>query len=168
MIMYDAQVCGQVLFDLKPSEKSVDDARETFSVCPELCEVLADPTVSATEKSGVVDRLFPEDLRNFLKVMIENGHIEKIDEIFDAYNHCLNESRNILEAKLYCVNKPDETVVGNFRETLKKKFGVSDVLIETAVDKSLIGGYRLLVNGVEYDKSVSGTIKALQNRLKRR
>ncbi|WP_443964257.1 F0F1 ATP synthase subunit delta [Ruminococcus sp.] len=32
-------------------------------------------------------------------------------------------------------------------------------------DEELIGGYRLEVGGVEYDKSVQGMIKALQNRI---
>ena len=51
------------------------------------------------------------------------------------------------------------------KETLKKKYGVSDVLLEVNTDEALMGGYRLEVNGVEYDKSVQGMIKALQNRI---
>ena len=168
MIMYDAQICGEVLFELAPGEQAVREAKDIFAACPELSGILANPTFSKEEKSAVIDRLFPNEIRSFLKVMTEFGHIYKINEIFDAYDHCVNSSRNILEAELYYVNRPDGSVMENFRETLKKKYGVSDVLLKTAEDKSLIGGYRLCVNGVEYDKSVSGTIKALQNRLKRR
>ncbi len=42
---------------------------------------------------------------------------------------------------------------------------MSDVLLEVNTDEALMGGYRLEVNGVEYDKSVQGMIKALQNRI---
>ena len=84
---------------------------------------------------------------------------------FDAYDDEVLKSKNILKAELYCVCPPEKAQTDKIKETLKKKYGVSDVLLEVNTDEALMGGYRLEVNGVEYDKSVQGMIKALQNRI---
>lgn len=168
MIMYDAQICGQVLFEMKMEKSVVDEADRVFKTCPELSDILSNPTFSKEERYAVIDKLFPEAVRSFLKIMTEFGHINKIGEIFEAYYSCLRKSSNILEAELFYVNKPDDETVGKFREMLKKKYGVSNVLIKLNEDEDLIGGYKLVVGDMEYDKSVQGTIKALQNRLIRR
>jgi F-type H+-transporting ATPase subunit delta len=117
------------------------------------------------EKEKVIDRLFPQDMRNFLKVMCQWGHMDNIMDIFDAYDEEVLKSKNILKAELYCVCQPEKAQTDKIKETLKKKYGVSDVLLEVNTDEALMGGYRLEVNGVEYDKSVQGMIKALQNRI---
>ena len=72
------------------------------------------------------------------------------------------------KAKIYLklsFTAPEKAQTDKIKETLKKKYGVSDVLLEVNTDEALMGGYRLEVNGVEYDKSVQGMIKALQNRI---
>lgn len=168
MIMYDAQICGQVLFDMKVDKSIIDEADKVFKTCPELSDILSNPTISKDEKYAVIDKLFPEEIRSFLKIMTEFGHINKIREIFEAYYSSMRRSRNILEAELFYVNKPDDETVEKFRQMLKKKYSVSDVLIKLTEDRNLIGGYKLVVGDMEYDKSVQGTIKALQNRLIRR
>ena len=164
MIFYPEEVCGRVLFELSPKAESVKASRDLFESC-ELKDALASPAVEIKEKEKVIDRLFPEDMRNFLKVMCQWGHMDNIMDIFDAYDDEVLKSKNILKAELYCVCPPEKAQTDKIKETLKKKYGVSDVLLEVNTDEALMGGYRLEVNGVEYDKSVQGMIKALQNRI---
>lgn len=165
MIFYPEEVCGRVLFELSPKAESVKASRELFESCDELKDALASPAVEIKEKEKVIDRLFPEDMRSFLKVMCQWGHMDKISDIFDAYDEEVLKSKNILKAELYCVCPPEKAQTDKIKETLKKKYGVSDVLLEVNTDEALMGGYRLEVNGVEYDKSVQGMIRALQNRI---
>ena len=150
-IFYPEEVCGIVLFELSPKAESVKASRELFESCGELKDALASPAVEIKEKEKVIDRLFPQDMRNFLKVMCQWGHIM---DIFDAYDEEVLKSKNILKAELYCVCQPEKAQTDKIKETLKKKYGVSDVLLEVNTDEALMGGYRLEVNGVEYDKSV--------------
>ena len=60
-------------------------------------------------------------------------------------------------------HKIDGIEPGSIAEEMGIEAG--DVLLEVNTDEALMGGYRLEVNGVEYDKSVQGMIKALQNRI---
>lgn len=168
MIFYSADVCGRVLFELNVPEADVKAAKKTFLDCPELSDVLNNPTIKKEERFRCIDKLFPKSLSNFLKVMTEAEHMNEINQIFEAYENHVLDSKNILRAQLYYITKPDDSVINQFKETLKKKYDVSDVLLDTISDNSLIGGYRLVVNGVEFDKSILGTVKSLQNTLTRR
>ena len=78
MIFYPEEVCGRVLFELSPKAESVKASRELFESCDELKDALASPAVEIKEKEKVIDRLFPEDMRNFLKVMCQWGHMDNI------------------------------------------------------------------------------------------
>ena len=81
MIFYPEEVCGRVLFELSPKAESVKASRELFESCDELKDALASPAVEIKEKEKVIDRLFPEDMRSFLKVMCQWGHMDKIGDI---------------------------------------------------------------------------------------
>lgn len=168
MIMYDAQLCAEVFFELGIDEKVLDDTKEIFAQNPILADVLSNPSVTIDEKYAVIDKLFERRITDFLKVMTEFGHIAKIDEILDACSERILQSRNILKAELSYVTKPSDEMQESFRQTLKQKYGVSDVLLTLKEDKCLIGGYKLTVGDTEYDKSIQGTVKALQNKLIRR
>ena len=133
MIFYPEEVCGRVLFELSPKAESVKASRELFESCDELKDALASPAVEIKEKEKVIDRLFPQDMRNFLKVMCQWGHMDNIMDIFDAYDDEILKSKNILKAELYCVCPPEKAQTDKIKETLKKKYGVSDVLLEVNI-----------------------------------
>ena len=78
MIFYPEEVCGRVLFELSPKAESVKASRELFESCDELKDALASPAVEIKEKEKVIDKLFPVDMRNFLKVMCQWGHMDNI------------------------------------------------------------------------------------------
>lgn len=85
----------QSAFELSPKAESVKASRELFESCDELKDALASPAVEIKEKEKVIDRLFPQDMRNFLKVMCQWGHMDNIMDIFDAYDD------EILKSKIY-------------------------------------------------------------------
>lgn len=168
MITYSAQICAEVLFELKISEKSINDAQKIFFDNPILVDILSNPSVKTDDKYAVIDKLFEKDIAGFLKILTEFRHIAKANEIFEAYSNRVLSSKNILKAEFSYVTKPNEQMQEQFRQMLKQKYSVSDVLLTLKEDKSLVGGYKLRVNDTEYDKSIQGTVKALQNRLIRR
>ena len=167
MITYDGYICGKTLFELGISPEAVHESRKIFESYP-LKDILANPTFSDEEKVKVIDRLFPAEIKSFLSIMSLQGHIKNIDEIFESYDALYNKSRNILTAELFYVNKPDEKVIDGFIQMLKKKYVASDVVLKCTMDKSLLGGYVLQVGDTRFDKSVSGSLKLLQNKLIRR
>ena len=77
-----------VLLTLPNASDAVADAQQTFQNCPLLTDSLSNPTISEAEKFAVIDRIFPESLRTFLKVVCQNGQIDSILEIFSAKTLC--------------------------------------------------------------------------------
>ena len=167
MITYDGYICGKTLFELGISPDIVKKSEEVFREYP-LKDILSNPTFSDDEKIRVIDRLFPKEIKAFLSVITLQGHINSIFEIFESYEALYNESKNILTAELYYVNKPTENILKGFEQTLKKKYKADEIVLKCTEDKSLLGGYVLQVGDTCFDKSVKGSLKLLQNKLIRR
>ena len=58
---------GKVLFELGVPEESVKKTKEILEAVPQLSDLFTNPTVALKKKQTVIDRVFPEDMRNFLK-----------------------------------------------------------------------------------------------------
>lgn len=168
MIMYSAEVCGKVLYELNIPHKDILKAKNTFLETPLLIDILSNPTITKEEKCSVIDKVFPDSIKSFIKGMCSFGHIKEINSIFEAYEDYTLKLSNTLKAELIYVNKPTDIQIEKFCETLKKKYNVSNVNINLKQDTSLIGGYILKVGDVEFNKSIQGTLNMLQHQLVRR
>lgn len=168
MILKDSQNCAKVLLSLGIPDDEITAAGEIWSASPELREALCSRSVTVREKYAVCDKLFSKRVSPFIKVMCEFGHIEKLDSIFSAYKLEKLKSENVLPAKLYYVNRPDSETVERLKKALCKKYKADGVELSEDSDPSLFGGYLLCVGDTEYDKSISGTVKALHKKLIRR
>lgn len=164
MIQLDANY-GKVLFQLSLSTESVDGMKELLLNHKELLTALDNPSIKAKEKHAVIDKLFEPEVRNFLKVLCDNGYISHIAEIFTSYDDLLLESKNMIRATLSFVTKPSDAQLIGIKNMICKKYNKEDVLLELKEDPSLIGGFILNVGDVEYDKSVKGKLLDMQKRL---
>ena len=63
---------GQALFDLKVSKEDRQNAAKILRESEELQKALVNPTISKEEKEKVIDKLFPPEIRNFIKVIFRN------------------------------------------------------------------------------------------------
>ncbi|MGN1114230.1 MAG: ATP synthase F1 subunit delta [Oscillospiraceae bacterium] len=165
MIFKDAENCGKILMSLNISKEDIKSTNEIWNENEELRTALLCPVVKCEEKYNVIDKVFPKSICTFLKVMCEFGHLDILPDIFEAYDMLVLASRNILYAELYYVNKPDNSVIDSFKDMLCKKYNCKDAEIKLIEDKELIGGYKLKIGDIEYDKTVLGTVKALKKKL---
>ena len=51
---------------------------------PEVRSEFEDPTVSIEKKHLVIDRVFPKEIRDFLKILCDNQNFNLFDEILKA------------------------------------------------------------------------------------
>ena len=61
-----------VLYQLGVSKEDIRYSKELFEAADALYESLASPVVTLHEKYVVIDRLFPESMRAFFKVLCRN------------------------------------------------------------------------------------------------
>ena len=148
---------GQVLYELKVPKEMVEEAEVLFREVPQLKEALVSPVVKKSEKNRVIDRVFPAELRNFLKVLC--GH----QDMGDA---C--EQEGSLRATLYYVTEPDAEQLKKIKQMLMKKYQKQDVELRLVKDSSLGGGFVIRTGDMETDWSIKGRMKQLEQILMRR
>ena len=159
---------AKVLYELGISKKVIYDAQDILSSTPELKEALASPIVSTQKKHNIIERVFPQELHNFFKILCDYQSMEVIDQIFVAYKNYYNEQNSILEAKLIYVTAPNEEQLNNMKEFLMNKHHKKQVELSLVEDPSLIGGFIIEAENFETDWSIKGRLNQLQQRLVRR
>ena len=63
---------AEVLYQLKVPEEAIGETKRLWEVSEELPEVLSNPAVSKEQKHGIIDRIFPKEMRSFLKVLVDH------------------------------------------------------------------------------------------------
>lgn len=90
------------------SRKKLFWRQKDFQEYPQLKGALENPLVSLKEKEHVIDRVFPQEMKNFLKVTCKYQKISSIYDILEAYGNYSRKQKGILKAVLTYVTKPEE------------------------------------------------------------
>lgn len=159
---------GQVLYELHVPKEMVADAEAVFRRTPQLKEALVSPVVKKNEKNRVIDRVFPAELRNFLKVLCGHQDMDIIEEVFEAYHAYACEQEGILQATLYYVTEPDAEQLKKIKQMLMEKHQKQAVELCLVQDLSLGGGFVIRTGDLETDWSIKGRMKQLEQILMRR
>ena len=159
---------AKALYELSVPEEAVSETEKIFQGTPQLSGVLGNPLVSLKEKEHVIDRIFPQEMRNFLKITCKYQKINSIEEILKAYGEYSREQKGILKAVLTYVTEPEEAQRQKIEDFLCREFGVKEVKLTLKEDKSLIGGFILSARDREYDWSLRGRYMKLRQKLTRR
>ena len=153
---------ARVLFDLNLESEQVQQARELLEESEELREVLVSPIVTKADKRKVIDGLFPEAMRNFIKVMSDNGDIGIAEDMFGAYDALIRERDGVVRATFTYVTAPDEAQVEKLKNKIAKDHGKQSVELHLVEDQSLIGGFILTVGDYVLDQSVKTSVQKLR------
>lgn len=156
---------AKALFDKNISNECIEHTKEMISSSSELLEALSNPAVKKVEKHNVIDKLFDQEIRGFLKVLCDYNAIGILNQILKSYDDYVLASKNIVKATLTYVIKPDDNQIEQIKEMVCKKYNKTSVLLELKEDSSLLGGFILTVGNTQYDKSVKGTLANLQKTL---
>lgn len=156
---------AKALFDLDISEECVQKTKDIICQNSELFDALSNPAIKKSEKHAVIDAIFDKQVRSYLKVICDNDCFEMINDIFNQYELIVLDSKNIINAKLTFVTKPNQDEIDKIKQFVCNKYKKAEVYLELKEDSSLLGGFILSVNGTEYDKSIQGTLSSLRKNL---
>jgi F-type H+-transporting ATPase subunit alpha len=120
------------------------------------------------KKHVVIDRVFPKDIRNLLKLMCDNGEFALFDEVILALEELEKTPKSGADtAKLIYVTPPTKEQLAGIQKFLANEFHNPDIRLEMEQDQSLKSGFVLQVGTKEYDWSESGRIKQLERQLQK-
>ena len=160
-----AKQYAHVLYELGISKEAVGETEKLFEEVPVLEETFASPVVPMREKLSSIDKIFPDEIKNFLKVVCRNQRMSEISQILFAYDRYCKMQEGIQMATLTCVEAPDEKRLEKIREFLCEKYHKTDVKIEIVKDTALLGGFILKTGDDEYDWSLKGRLSRLEQKL---
>ncbi len=159
---------AKALYELEIPEESLVQAKEIFQASAPLQGVLLHPWISQKEKKAVIERIFPEEIQNFLKVLCDHGSFSIFMEIVEQYEKIVNKKKQILSATLQYVVQPTDAQLVSVKEFLKKTYHCKEVRIRMEEKSELLGGFVLQIGSEEYDWSYRGRFRQLQQKLIRR
>ena len=121
---------------------------------PELADALINPLIRKSEKRDVIEKLFPQSVWSFVKVMSDNDDIACSSEMFEAYDQLVREKENTIKAVFTYVTKPDDAQIKSLKSKIAKDYGKEKVELRLEEDPSIIGGFILTVGEEVFDQSI--------------
>ena len=144
----------------------LQQVKDVLEAVPQVRSEFEDPTVSIEKKHLIIDRIFPKEIRDFLKILCDNMDFVLFDEICTAYDE-LGRKPEAKEnqAQLIYVTAPTDKQLEGIKAFLAKEFHNPDMELTLKEDKSIKSGFVLRVGTREFDWSEKGRIEQLENRI---
>ena len=157
---------AQGMHDLHVSRDLIQEVNGILEAVPQVRVDFENPSVPVDKKHMIIDRIFPESVRNSLKILCDNNDFALWNDICEAYES-INSTpeKRWSTAQLLYVTPPDEEQLDKIRKFLVREYNNEDITIETKEDKSLKSGFILRVGSKEYDWSEQGRINQLKDKI---
>lgn len=156
------------LYKAEISKESLQQVKGILEAVPQVRIEFEDPTVSLEKKHLVIERVFPKEVRDFLKVLCDNGDFSLFDDVCAALVELEKTPEQVKsQAQLVYVTPPTEEQMQGIRAFMSKETGNSDVEIVMTEDASLKSGFILRIGTKEYDWSERGRIAQLESKISR-
>ncbi|MBQ6538584.1 MAG: ATP synthase F1 subunit delta, partial [Eubacterium sp.] len=144
----------------------IGDVYDILETVPAVRAELEDQNIALETKHVVIDRIFPKNIRSFLKLLCDNHDFHLFDEIRDAFLDMLKKPQATDEvAELIFVTEPTDEQLLKIRDFLGREFNNKDMEITLKQDASLKSGFIIRVGSKEFDWSEKGRINQLKERL---
>jgi len=130
---------------------------------------VGDPNLPAAKAAGLIIAVLAGKLsgeaENFVRVLAENGRLGVVTEIRAHFEALKNEREGTVDADVYTAFEMDPGQLADLVSRLEKKTG-RKVKARVSVDKSLIGGVKVVIGDKVIDGSARAQLSALENALK--
>lgn len=114
--------------------------------------------------SGVAKVALPDNAKNFLRTVIENGRLSALPEIAAQFRALMNAQGGSSDAVVYSAFPIDSAAQAGLLAVLEKRFG-RKLNLSVALDASLIGGIRVVVGDEVLDTSVKARLEQMKTAL---
>ncbi|MBC1521861.1 F0F1 ATP synthase subunit delta [Listeria aquatica] len=132
-------------------------------------KLLENPTLTTEQKKNLAGSVFKdvnETLRDFIFLLIDRGREDYLIAIADLYKERVNDLEGIAEADVYSVIPLSDQEKESLSAVFAKKLDKKKLHIHNHVDKSLIGGVRVVIGTRIYDDSLKTKLKNMERQIK--
>ena len=141
------------------------DALNEVAKDPQLLQFADNPNVTAAQVfdviAGVAQVALPEQAKNFLRTVIENGRLAVLPEIAAQFRVMKNASGGSSDAVVYSAFAIDGAALADLATTLEKRFN-RKLNVAVQLQPDLIGGIRVVVGDEVLDSSVKARLEQMK------
>ena len=167
-----ARMYGGSLYDLAAEEGldgqilgELDQAAALLKSNPEYLHLLSIPSIPKKERCALLDEALRGQVHlyvlNFLKILCEHGTLRELPGCARAYRIRYNAAHGILEATATSAVPLTEEQKTALRQKLEATTGKT-IHLAAKVDKAVLGGIRLDIEGTELDGTVRNRLASLR------
>lgn len=132
---------------------------------PQAQVLLAHPQLSTSDAVALVaPEGADENFVRFLALLSENRRLPLLADIAGLFEQQRAEADRVIKAKVTSATELPPSELATIKAALQRRFG-RDVVIQTAIDASLIGGAVIDAGDVVIDGSLKGKLAQLQTAL---
>ena len=147
------------------AENIVFRTEDILKSVPQIQEDFENPTVALEKKHHVIDMVFPSEIRDFLKLLCDNGDMQYWGEILKERRNTATEKKDGFSVKLRYVTAPDAAQLKGIQAFVQKQYKDSgEISFEMEEDASIGGGFILEAGNEVYDWSTKGRLQQFQER----
>jgi F-type H+-transporting ATPase subunit delta len=164
--MRETRVAGRyakALFDLAVEQQSLEEVNKDMNLIHnvisgsrDLLLLLKTPVVSIGKKNQILKAIFATHVSDlsmrFLELITKKGRELYVKEISHQFKLLYNKHHNIIEANLRLPVEDDS--IARQLKTMLESHTHSNIHMTSQVDESLIGGFVLNFDDIQYDASL--------------
>lgn len=168
---------ADALFALAMENESVKEYSEALDIVlkvmienPEYTDFLASPDIPKQERVGAIESAFggsiPETVVSFLCLLCDRGRIHTLKECISDYKKLSDAADGVSTAEVISAVELTDDEKTALKSKLEDLCG-HKIELDCSVDKSLIGGVRVTVDGRVIDGSVKQKLHELKGAMNR-
>ncbi len=148
--------------------REISEVSKVFLENPLYLEMISTPALSKTEREELLkeafEKVLSEDVFSFLMVLLSNGRIGVFEEVKEEYLLLLSEMKRVSKIEIYSASPLEKKEAERLILSLKEKFN-REFEPSFFVDKSLIGGIKVIFEGKTYDNSLKAHLSELKEEI---
>jgi len=168
---------ARALFEVTFAEGKVTETQaelraitEAFASDPALRKFVSSPGVSVENKKKVLNSAFEGRVSvsviRTVDLLIERGRTQLFGELRESYEQISNEALGLADARVYTAFPLTEEE----KSAAAVRFGLltgKKITIQNIVDKSVLGGAKVVIGNTLYDGSLAGKLARLEKSFER-
>ena len=145
--------------------EDMQSVHSTIQASSELQMVLNSPVINATDKQNALLAIFENQsdaTKSLIKVLVENKRTNLLDGVSKNYIDLYNEAQGVKIAQVTTAVALTEELSAKVLSKVKELTGSDKVTIENTIDESIIGGFILRIEDLQYNASISNNLARIK------
>lgn len=148
-----------LLNSVSDKEKTAENLKvlaDLYSDNTEFKEMINNPRVTDEVKKDIIKEIIQSDkvFDNFITLILKENRFNLIKDIWEKYMETLNKINKVINIEIISAFELSDKQANEIVSKYKKLYDAKKVKYKFKIDKSLIGGIKVIAEGKVYDDTI--------------